>query len=172
MSEILRIAVGVATPLSLLALVATLGYFAFTRRLTLEEERLRALPPDQRAPQTDEYLTRYGIDGKDLSPSAKLSLIRDEMQSRHRRSVVYVAVASLVFVVCFAIAVFAYVSQRNPTDPLGDTTAKEIGFIASNLAEPFAVKGQFGGKANVTERDSANSESAGFSHAHTRKGLF
>src|SRR5215831_17557219 len=115
MSEILRIAVSVATPLALLGLVAALGYFAYTRKLTHEETQLEALPPDQRATAADEYLTRYGINGKDLAPADKLTLIQDEMGKRHRRSVGYVIVAAVVFVLCFGLAVLAYVFQPSLT---------------------------------------------------------
>ena len=68
MSEFLRIAVSVATPLALLALVVALGYLAYIRKLTHEETQLEALPPDQRATAADKYLTRYDISGKDLAP--------------------------------------------------------------------------------------------------------
>ena len=104
MSEILKIAVNVTTPLSLLGLLLALAYLAYTRRLKYEEKKLEKLPLNKRATQVDEYLTRYGIDGRDLSPDAKLALIKAELESRHRRSSRYVIVATVAFVICFAIA--------------------------------------------------------------------
>lgn len=118
MFEVLRIAASVTTPLALLGLVAALGYFAYTRRLKYEEKKLEALPPDQRAARTDEYLTRYGIDGKRLSVADKVALIKDEMEKRHRRSFGYVIVAAVVFIVCFGLAVLAYVLRSSEIKPL------------------------------------------------------
>lgn len=106
MQELLRIAANVGTPVSLLGLVVALGYLAYTRRLEYQRRTLQTLPPEQRATAADEYLTRYGIDGKELQPADKLALIREELQKRHRRSLGYVIAATAAFVVCFAIATF------------------------------------------------------------------
>src|SRR5438094_10612064 len=106
--EILRIAVTVGTPLSLLGLLVAVGYLAYMRILKHEETRLSSLPRNQRAIQTDKYLTRYGIDGKDLMPDDKLALIRDELDKRHTRSRVLVIAATVAFVVCFAIAAISF----------------------------------------------------------------
>lgn len=109
MSGVLLVAAGVATPLALVGLVAALGYFAYSRQMRYQEKKLEALPPEERAARTDEYLTRYGIDGKKLKVADKLALIRDEMEKRHRRSLSYVIIAAAVFVICFALSVAAYV---------------------------------------------------------------
>ncbi|HXT64464.1 MAG TPA: hypothetical protein VN696_15605 [Pyrinomonadaceae bacterium] len=78
------------------------------RKLSYDETKLKNLPPGQRGKQTDQYLTRYGIDGKNLSPEEKLALIRDELDKRHRRSRWYVIATTITFVVCFAIAAVSF----------------------------------------------------------------
>jgi hypothetical protein len=108
MTEVLRTAVNVTTPLALLGLAAALAYFAYVRRLKHQEKQIDSLPPDQRATAIDQYLTRYGVEGRHLKSPDKLALIRTEMGQRHRRALVYVVVAAVVVVVCFALAVAAY----------------------------------------------------------------
>jgi hypothetical protein len=117
MSGVLTVAAGVATPLALLGLIAALAYFAYARRLSYQEKKLEELPADERAMRTDEYLTRYGIDGKKLKTGDKLALIRDEMEKRHRRSLGFVLIAAVVFVICFAMSVAAYV-MANGREPV------------------------------------------------------
>lgn len=108
MSEILRVAVGVSTPLALLGLIAALGYFAYTRRLKYDETKLKTLPPGEVAKHTDEYLTRYNIDGKKLPLSDQLALIKDEMAKKHQKAIIYLVISAVVFTVCFGLAVLAF----------------------------------------------------------------
>jgi len=117
MTDVLRIAVGVSTPLALLGLLAALGYFAYARKLKHQEKQLDTLPPEQRGAAIDEYLTRYGIEGKNLKTADKLELIKREMEQRHRRAVLYVVVAAIVVVVCFALAVVAYLFHNHDGNP-------------------------------------------------------
>jgi hypothetical protein len=105
MQEVLRIAVGVSTPLGFLGLIVALGFLAYALRIKYQENKLQALPPDQRALVADEYLTRYGIKGNDLPPAAKLALIRDELEKRHHGYFRYFIAATVAFVVCFVIAI-------------------------------------------------------------------
>lgn len=116
-TEILRIATGVATPLALLGLVAALGYLAYARRLRRDEATLEALPREERANAADEYLTRYGIDGRDLPAEDRLSLIKDEMQKRHQLATWYVGAAAIVFMLCFVVAVVAFMSKPDAPAP-------------------------------------------------------
>lgn len=110
MSEFLWIAVRVATPLSFLGLAAALAFLAYTKRLKFEERKLELLPSDQRGKEADEYLTRYGIKlGRDTPVAEKVALIREEMLERHARHTVYAKIAGGVAVLCFAMAVLAYV---------------------------------------------------------------
>jgi len=128
MSQILWIAVNVATPLSLLGLVAALAYFAYVRRLKYQETKLQSLPADQRATAADEYLTRYGISGQELAPADKMALIRQEMEQRHRRSFMLLVVAAIVVVLCFGLAVAAWVlnsSSSNGSVPATDSAKRE-----------------------------------------------
>jgi hypothetical protein len=112
MTEILDTVIRISTPLALLGLVVALGYFAYGRLLKHQETQLEALPPEQRATAIDEYLTRYGIDGKNLRIQDKVALIKNEMEQRHNRARLYVVLAAIVFVVCFAIAAIAYSLQQ------------------------------------------------------------
>src|SRR5262245_16587179 len=100
MADFLQVAVSVGTPLSLLGLVCALAYLAYARNLKSQERKLEALPPEERAARTDEYLTRYGIDSKGLKAADKLSLIKDELDKRHRRSMTFGMTVAVVFVVC------------------------------------------------------------------------
>lgn len=118
MPDFLRIAVSVSTPLSLLGLLVAIGYLAYARRLKYEETKLQTLPAGERAKQIDIYLTRYGIDGRDLPPADKLALIRDEMEKRDRRSREYVVGTTVAFVVCFAVAAISFLTYRDRPDPL------------------------------------------------------
>jgi hypothetical protein len=117
MTDLLRVAVTVGTPLSLLGLVCALAYMAYARKLKFQERKLEALPADERAARTDEYLSRYGIDGKKLKAADKLALIKDELDKRHRRSMTFAMTAAVVFVLCFALCVVAYIVS-NHTDPV------------------------------------------------------
>lgn len=117
MFDALEAATRVATPLALLAFLAVLGYLAYARHLKYQEKKLEALPPDQVAIRTDEYLTRYGIDGKKLPIADKLALIKDEMDKRHRRLLGYAMLAAVVFIFCFGWAVAAYVVQLFKVSP-------------------------------------------------------
>lgn len=109
MLQILESATNVGTPIAFLGLVVALLYFTYTRRLKHSETMLELLPEDARAQAADEYLSRYGIDGKDLPGSDKLALIKDESDKRHRKSTLILILAAIVFVVCFAIASVAFI---------------------------------------------------------------
>jgi hypothetical protein len=109
MADFLQVAVSVGTPLSLLGLACALAYLAYARKLKSQERKLESLPPEERAARTDEYLTRYGIDGKKLKTADKLALIKDELDKRHRQSMTFGLGAAVVFVICFALCVVAYV---------------------------------------------------------------
>lgn len=132
MVEILKTATSVATPLAFLGLAVAFAYFAYNRRLRHNEKQLESLPEDERARITDEYLTRYGIDGKKLRLTDKLALIRDEMHKRHQRSQSYLIVSAVVFVICFGLAVFAYVRT---------TPANNGATVVPGHREPLQITG-------------------------------
>jgi hypothetical protein len=118
MTDLLRVAVTVGTPLSLLGLVCALAYLAYARKLKFQERKLEALPAEERAARTDEYLTRYAIDGKKLKAADKLALIKDELNKRHRQSMTFGMTAAIVFVVCFALCVVAYIVVSMRPEPV------------------------------------------------------
>jgi hypothetical protein len=122
MADFLQVAVSVGTPLSLLGLACALAYLAYARKLKSQEKKLEALPSDERAKLADDYLTRYGIDGSKLKAADKLALIRDELDKRHRRSMTFGLGAAVVFVVCFALCVVAYIAVMLQTPE--DTTLR------------------------------------------------
>jgi hypothetical protein len=105
-TDILKIATNVSTPIGLLGLVVALGYLAYSLKVNLQKTELEKLPPAQRAIEVDDYLTRYGISGATLPEAQKFSLIKEEMEKRHRRSIVYVFTATAAFVLCFGFSVF------------------------------------------------------------------
>jgi hypothetical protein len=94
-----------------------LAYLAYARKLKSQEQKLESLPADERAKLADDYLTRYGIDGAKLKASDKFALIKDELDKRHKRSMTFAVLGASVFVVCFAIAVVAFVISYNRVDP-------------------------------------------------------
>ncbi|WP_157369866.1 hypothetical protein [Zavarzinella formosa] len=108
MTEVIRIATGVGTPLALLGLISALIYFAYVKKAKAKSEELSHLPKEDRAKAVDEYLTRYGITAEDLPVPEKVSLIKDEMGKRHELALTYVKTAAIVTVIMFALAVVAY----------------------------------------------------------------
>ena len=156
MPEFLRIAVSVSTPLALLGLLVAVGYLAYRRRLKNDETKLQNLPPGKRAIQADEYLTRYGIDGKNLRPSEKVALIRDELNKRHRRSNVYVISAMVAFVVCFAVAAISYLAPiyfANRENPIDSNAYQDA---IGTISQPSD-----GGVVNATFNASGTAHNAG-----------
>lgn len=104
MADVLRIAATIATPVSLLGLLAALGYYAYSRRLKHEEKKLEALPAEERAQVVDQRLSRYGIDGANLTRDDKARLILDEMEKRYKFARLCTILFAVVFVACFALA--------------------------------------------------------------------
>ena len=139
MADTLRIAVTIGTPLALLAFIVALSYFAYARRMKFEEKKLDKLPPKELAKRTDEYLTRYGIDGKNLPVPDKLALIREEMDTRYKRQALLLVVSVSAVVLCFGISAIAYVIQPRssaatlPDDIPGAVPESFPGFKSSKL---------------------------------------
>jgi hypothetical protein len=123
--DLIDAALKVTTPLAFLSLIAALAYMGYARRLKHQDAKLDKLPEAQRAKATDEFLTRYGIDGKDLTKADRVTLIRDELDKRYRRSRELAILTTVAFVICFGVAVFAFLKQGSaqPDPP------KEIGVI-------------------------------------------
>jgi hypothetical protein len=109
MTEILRIGATVATPLGLLGLIAALGYYVYSRRLKHEEKQLKALPPAERAHIADQRLSRYGIDGSNLTRDHKNQLILNEMEKRYRLARLYAFLFAVVFIICFGFASITFI---------------------------------------------------------------
>lgn len=145
MAEVLRSVASVGTPLALLGLVAAFAYYAYSRRLKYEEKRLELLPADERAKRTDEYLTRYRIDGGNLRIDDKVALIREEMEKRHRRSLGYAIISAVVAVVCFGIAAAAYAFRPAQQEPAAtsqtDQAPSSQALQATRLGIEFALIG-------------------------------
>jgi hypothetical protein len=120
MVEALRISAAVATPLGLLGLIAALSYYFYARRLRFEERRLESLPLEERARVADERLSRYGIDGSNLTREEKSRLILTEMEKRHAFARLCTLVLAVVFVICFAIASYSFVYAMQHTSDLHD----------------------------------------------------
>ena len=109
MTDVLRIGVAVATPLSLLGLIAALSYYFYSRHLKSEEKKLEALPLEQRARLADQRLSRYGIDGANLTRDEKTRLILEEMDKRYRFARLCTIIFAVVFVICFGLASSAFI---------------------------------------------------------------
>jgi hypothetical protein len=139
MAEALEIATKVTNPPALAAFLAILFCFSYRYYLKSWENRLAALPEDQRAKAMDEYLSRYGIDGLKLTKEQSYKLIGEEMAKRHRRYCVYAIVLAVAIVVIVAIATIGYClvnkspapeppppSMPQPTPPAPQPTALNL----------------------------------------------
>ena len=136
MAELLRIAATVGTPIAAVSVIVVVALYAYRAKLKSQHENLNSLPKNKRAEAVDEYLTRYGIHGKDLPGEQRFVLIQDEMAKRHRRSFGHAILVAVVVVVCVSIASIAYVLVSNggeksakPTlsggnNPVGSTKRK------------------------------------------------
>src|SRR5690242_5973928 len=125
MPDVLRIAAGVATPLSLLGLIAALAYFIYSRRLKHREAIIKLLPEEDRAKEVDELLSRYGLDAKNLTREQKYQLLLDEMSKRYKLAQLKLIASACVFIICFSVAAYAFVR-------LGGSTAPSLGIQVDN----------------------------------------
>ena len=150
--EILRIAANVSTPIGLLGLIVALGYLAYALKIKSEKTKLQNLPPDKRAVAVDDYLTRYGIDGKQLPNADKLALIREEMGKRHRRSILYVVAATIAFVFCFAITSITVPISKTCEDSAIALQVAEGTIRTANNDKPFRVKIPVSGTATINTK--------------------
>ena len=108
LADVFETATKVSTPLALLAFAIAAWLVWQITRTRQETKRLELLPDDERAQQVDEFLTRFGIDGGNLTREQKFKLIREEMRKRFALRL-YSSVAVLIaFVVCFAIAAISF----------------------------------------------------------------
>src|SRR5206468_7040331 len=96
LEETLRIAAKVGTPLGALCVLLVLMYFLYLAKLKYDQKKLEALPLNKRAVIADEYLTRYGIHGRDLPVETKILLIREEMGKRYGLSWGRMIIAALL----------------------------------------------------------------------------
>lgn len=132
------VAATIGSAFALLGFFAALGYAAYTRRLQLEEKKLEELPKHERARRTDEYLTRYGINAKGAPISEHLALIRDEVNKRHQRSLVYLIVIATVCVICFALAaVFNFRDSSAQASPTPKEKKTVFRLIDSATGDPI-----------------------------------
>jgi hypothetical protein len=109
MTDILRIGAAVTTPIGLLGLIAALGYYFYSQHLKHEEKKLEALPPAERAHIADQRLSRYGIDGSNLTRDNKNRLIFEEMEKRYKLARLYAFLLAVVFVICFGPASITFI---------------------------------------------------------------
>ena len=108
MVEFFRTVTTVGTPIGLIGLVVGLIFYGYSRYLGSTEKQLELLPKEDRAKSVDHYLTRYGIDGSNLTRDQKYNLILIEMKKRHSRILKCVYVSAAVFVIALVLVVVAY----------------------------------------------------------------
>ena len=78
MAETLRIVSHIDKPFVLLGFVIAIAFYAFVRWLGSQEKKLGLLPPNERSKSKDNSLSRYNIDGGNLTREHKFHLIGDE----------------------------------------------------------------------------------------------
>ncbi len=142
MNEVLTVALRVATPLALLAVVAALAFYAYWRRLRREEKQLALLPAKERAASVDEFLTRYRLDAANLTRDQRFQLIQRELETRHRRAVLGMAIAGVAVMVCFVAATAAYMlraDRPNPSPNAGANDEKPKRAVLNVILEPMEL---------------------------------
>lgn len=85
MIEVVKVAAFISTPISLLAFISALVIWLRMRVTKNEIAKLKHLPVDKRARILDEYLTRYEIDGADLTAEQRFRLILNESNKKNAR---------------------------------------------------------------------------------------
>ena len=122
MTETLRIASSIGTPLALVGFLLALTFYAYLRWLGSQEKKLEMLPADERSKAEDRYLTRYKIDGGNLTRDQKYQLIRHEMVKGDRFNRFWCVTVAVVFLICFLLAgIIYYISPTPSPAPVAPT---------------------------------------------------
>lgn len=103
--ELIRISANIATPIGLIGFACGLVALVYYWRLRQQRMLLEGLPPNKRAILVDEYLSRYKIDFKDLTPDKKIALLNREMDIRYGKFRLGIAVGAITFFSCLLIVV-------------------------------------------------------------------
>jgi hypothetical protein len=150
MIEVLKIGAAIATPLGFLGFVAALVYYIRARQLKHKESLVEQLSQEDRAHFLDESLTRYNIDASNATREEKFQLIRDEMDKRYRLAILYTVVSAIVFIVCFALAVYTFASTQpgNPTQ-----RPSSLGWYNRMPPGQYALKPEFRGIPSTIDND-------------------
>src|SRR5262249_37607436 len=75
MTEILKIASNVATPLAVIGLIGALARFAYSRDLKYLERRPQALPEADRASRVGSLAARYGLSAANFTGAQKYEIV-------------------------------------------------------------------------------------------------
>jgi hypothetical protein len=143
-TEALTIAARVATPLGLIGIAIVAVLYGYCRYLMYQERKLQSLPEEERAKSVDTWLRRLGLEIANLTRAQKFTLVQDELEKRHQRSIARIRVAAGVIVGCFGLAVFGYVVAVTRSGPKNespyDDTPPEV--IIQTVAPPKEIKGR------------------------------
>lgn len=106
MAQFLSTAAGVSTALGFLGLVAALIFLGYALRLKRQQKRQETLPPDERAALEQDLAVQFGLRVEDSTPDQRYELVRDELRRRFQFRLALAILFAVVFITCFAIAVF------------------------------------------------------------------
>jgi hypothetical protein len=114
---------GISTLIGLLAFVAAAVLVWQLNNTREKNKQLSLLPKEQRAQVVDDWLTRYGVDAKNMPEKKKFELIQEEMKRRYNLKVTYLVVLTVAAVICFAIAAWIQFQKESPKTPPADPKA-------------------------------------------------
>jgi hypothetical protein len=148
MTETLRIAAGVATPLGLLGLVVAFGSLIYHRRLKYRIAQIRSLPEADRAKAADNYLSRYGFDAANLTRAQKNELLFKEMERRYQLARLAIITSASVFLVCFVVAAYVYVEVNRLSSNISPVDSPSVRQRTAGSGSP-AITGTAGRDLNI-----------------------
>jgi predicted nucleic acid-binding protein len=148
----LQIGAGIKTAFGALGLAIMAGLFAYYRHLRNQEVKLKEIPRGERAKISDNFLTRYKVDGSDLTSDQRYDLIRFELEKRASRLTLPTIVIAAVFLVCFTVA---SIVQRSSALRNNENTTKPISIDAhlSSVAAEIGLNAIEHGKYKTEEND-------------------
>jgi hypothetical protein len=132
-------AAGISKPIGLVGLIVAAVYAAFAVKTRADTERLKALPPADRAKSLDPYATRYGVNLAGLSPDKQYYVVLQDMQNRQRKQLVAMLLAVVVALSCVAMA-FLY--QRPPAE--SELTSDQS--VTDYMRQILSLRGDFEAK--------------------------
>lgn len=122
--EIVEISANIATPLGALGLLLALMFFAYYRYFKNEENKLQLLPESEREKSIDLWLKKLDLKIDSLDAEQKTRIVCREIDRKANFAKLLIIAPSSVFVICFIVASYVFVSSNMSKSPIisGDLT--------------------------------------------------